>query len=70
MKLGKVIGGVALGAFLASLIPYSAKEDEETGVFEIRSLLWAFRKTPAKEGEENDRYAFAMPPSGLDSEEA
>ncbi len=64
------IGGMALGAFLVSLIPYSVQTDEKTGTVEIRSLLWAWRKIPAKEGEEKGRYAFAIPPSGLDTEEA
>ena len=44
------IGGMALGAFLVSLIPYSVQRNEETGVVEVRSLLWAGRKTPPKEG--------------------
>ncbi len=60
------IGGMALGAFLVSLIPYSVQTDEETGVVEIRSLLWAWRKTPPKDGEEKASYCFAIPPSGLD----
>ena len=64
------IGGMALGAFLVSLIPYRVQTDEETGVVEIRSLLWAWRKTPPQEGEEKGSYAFASPPSGLDDEEA
>lgn len=63
---GKFIGGVIVGALAASAIPYSIKRDEETGALEIRSLLWAFRKTP---GEEKDNIAFAIPPSGLDSME-
>ncbi len=64
------IGGMALGAFLVSLIPYRVQTDEKTGVVETRSLLWAWRKTPPKEGEEKGSYAFAIPPSGLDDEEA
>ena len=64
------IGGMAFGAFLVSLIPYSVQRNEETGVVEVRSLLWAGRKTPPKEGEEKGSYAFAIPPSGLDYEEA
>ena len=64
------IAGMALGAFLVSLIPYSVQTDEKTGTVEIRSLLWAWRKTPPKEGEEKSSYAFAIPPSGLDDEEA
>ena len=61
---------MALGAILVSLIPYRVQTNEETGVVEIRSLLWAWRKTPPKEGEEKDSYAFAIPPSGLDDKEA
>ncbi len=64
------IGGMALGAFLVSLIPYRVQTDEKTGVVEIRSLLWAWRTIPPKEGEEKGSYAFAIPPSGLDDEEA
>ena len=64
------IGGMAFGAFLVSLIPYKVQTDEETGEVEIRSLLWAMRKTPPKEGEETGSYAFAIPPSGLDYKEA
>jgi len=67
MKLGKLIGGMALGALVLSAIPYKFKKDEETGAREIRSLLWAWRKTPAREGETKDHYAFAIPPSGLDA---
>ena len=52
------------------MTPYNVQTDEETGVVEIRSLLWALRKTPPKEGEEKGSYAFAIPPSGLDDEEA
>lgn len=63
---GKFIGGFCLGALVASAIPYSVKRDEETGALEIRSLLWALRKTP---GEEKDNIAFAIPPSGLDAAE-
>jgi len=61
---GKFIGGFCLGALVASAIPYSVKQDEETGALEIRSLLWALRRTP---GEEKDSIAFAIPPSGLDA---
>ena len=45
MKLGKIIGCAALGALVLAAIPYKFKKDEETGVREIRSLLWAWRKT-------------------------
>lgn len=64
------ICGMAFGAFLVSLIPYKVQTDEETSAVEIRSLLWACRKTPPKEGEEKGSYAFAIPPSGLDDEAA
>ena len=64
------IGGMAFGAFLVSLIPYRVQTDEKTGVVEIRSLLWAWRKTPPEEGEGKGSYTFAVPPSGLDDEEA
>ena len=64
------IGGMAFGAFLVSLIPYSVQTDEETGALELRSLLWAWRRTPPKEGEEKGSYAFAIPPSGLGDEAA
>lgn len=67
MKIGKIIGGVILGALAVSAIPYQFKKDEETGALEIRSLLWAWRKTPARKGETKDHYAFAIPPSGLDA---
>ncbi len=63
MKLGSFIGGLAVGALVASAIPYEIKRDEENGIVSMRSLLWAWRKTP---GAEKDNYAFAIPPSGLD----
>ena len=66
MKLGKIIGGVILGALAVSAIPYQFKKDEATGALEIRSLLWGLRKTPAGEGETKDRFTFAIPPAGLD----
>ena len=67
MKLGKIIGGVILGALAVAAIPYQFKKDEETGALEVRSLLWAWRKTPAGVGETKDHYAFAIPPAGLDA---
>ena len=70
MKIGKIFGGIAVGALLVSLIPYRVQKDEETGAMEIRSLLWVLKKTPRKEGEEKDHYAFALPPSGLARAEA
>ena len=39
MKVGKIIGRVALGALALSAIPYQFKKDEETGAVEVRSLL-------------------------------
>lgn len=65
MKFGSFIGGLAVGALVASAIPYKIKRDEENGVVEMRSLLWAWRKTP---GEGKDNYAFAIPPSGLEAQ--
>ncbi len=66
MKVGKIIGRAALGALVLSAIPYQFKKDEETGTFEVRSLLWGWKKTPRGEGEEKDHYSFAIPASGLD----
>ena len=68
MKLGKLLGKVALGALILSAIPYQLKKDEETGSIEVRSLLWGFKKTP-KEGEEKDQITFAIPASGLDQKD-
>lgn len=66
MKVGKIIGRVALGALVLVSIPYQIKKDEETGIFEVRSLLWGFRKTPRGDGEEKDHCSFAIPASSLD----
>ena len=66
MKVGKIIGRAALGAVVLSVIPYKIKKDKETGIFEVRSLLWGVRKTPRGEGEEKDHCSFAIPASGLD----
>ena len=63
MKPGKIIGFTALGALVLSAIPYQFKKDEQTGAFEIRSLLWGLRKNP---GEDHDYFSFAIPASGLD----
>ena len=63
MKFGSFIGGLVVGALVVSAIPYEIKRDEENGVVAMRSLLWAWKKTP---GEGKDNYAFAIPPSGLD----
>ena len=38
MKVGKIIGRVALGALALSVVPYQFKKDEETGSIEVRSL--------------------------------
>lgn len=65
MKLGKFIGGMVVGALVASAIPYEIKRDEENGIVSMHSLLWAWKKTP---GEDKNHYAFAIPPSGLDCE--
>ena len=66
MKLGKLIGRAALGAFVLSIIPYKIVYDKEAKNLELRSLLWGVRKTP---GEEKDNYTFAIPGSGLEPEE-
>lgn len=65
MKVGKIIGRVALGALALSVVPYQVKKDEETGSIVVRSLLWAVKKTPHGEGEDKDHYTFAIPPSGI-----
>lgn len=65
MKVGKIIGRVALGALALSVVPYQVKKDEETGSIVVRSLLWALKKTPHGEGEDKDHYTFAIPPSGI-----
>ena len=49
------------------MIPYCIRKGREADAFEIRSLLWGMRKT-RKEGK--DCYIFAIPSSGLDTEEA
>ncbi len=64
-KLGKFIGGAALGALAASLIPYRFQRDKETGAFELGALLWGLKKTP---GEEQDTYTVELLPF-LKSEE-
>ena len=66
MKVGKIIGCVALGALVLSAIPYQFKEDEETGAVEIRSLLWGWRRTPDADGDGKDKISFAIPVSALD----
>lgn len=68
MKPGKIIGFTALGALVLSAIPYQFKKDEQTGAFEIRSLLWGWKKAPPAEGEKNAHIAFAIPPSALDDD--
>lgn len=65
-KIFRLLGRAALGALLLSAVPYRFVRDEETGTVEVRSLLWALRKTPRTEGETKDHFAFAIPPSGLD----
>ena len=66
MKIVKIIGCAALGALVLSAIPYQVKEDEETGSFEIRSLLWGWRRTPDADGDGKDKISFAIPASALD----
>ena len=67
MNYGKILGRAALGALALAVIPYQFKKDPETGAFEMRSLLWGWRKTPAAEGETKDHICFAIPASGLDT---
>ncbi|MBO4420046.1 MAG: hypothetical protein J5789_09530 [Oscillospiraceae bacterium] len=66
MKIGKVVGKIALGALVASLIPYRVQSDKETGTCEVRSLLWGVKKTP---GEEKNSYTVSIPGSALNSKE-
>lgn len=70
MKYGKLFGRIALGALALSAIPYKIEKDEETGAFEIRSLLWGWKKTPPAEGEEDANVVFAIPGNGLSEEAA
>lgn len=65
MKIGKLIGGIAAGTLLLAAVPFRIRKDEETGAFELRSILWGLRKIP---GEEKNGYTFAMPASGLDED--
>ena len=58
-KLGKIVGGVALGALAAGLIPYRFRKDKETGEFELGALLWGLKKTP---GDEQDTYTVELLP--------
>ena len=69
MKIKTFIGCAALGALVLSAIPYQFKEDEETGAFEIRSLLSGWRRTPDVDGEGRDNITFAIPASELDYED-
>lgn len=64
--LKRFIGRFCLNLLVFSMIPYRFKKDAETDALEVRSLLWGVRKTPC---EGKDRWAFAIPPSGLDMEE-
>ena len=66
MKIGKIVGKIALGALAASLIPYQFRRDEETGTCELRSLLWDVKKTP--NGEKNS-YTLSIPGPALYSKE-
>lgn len=69
MKSKKSIRRIALGALVLSLIPYQVKQDKETGAFEIRSLLWGWRKTPPAEGEDKASITFAIPSFALPKED-
>ncbi|MBR6376615.1 MAG: hypothetical protein IKS05_02505 [Oscillospiraceae bacterium] len=66
MKIGKIVGKIALGALVASLIPYRIRSDKETGTCELRSLLWGVKKTP---GAEKNSYTVSIPGSALNSKE-
>ena len=66
LTLVQTFSRMALCLMAAGMIPYRFNKDEETGGLEVRSLLWGVRKTPC---EGKDRWAFAIPPSGLDMEE-
>ena len=64
--LRRFIGRFCLYLLAFSMIPYRFKKDAETDALEVRSLLWGVRKTPAGG---KDQWAFAIPPSGLDTVE-
>ena len=66
MKIGKVVGKIALGALVAGLIPYRFRSDKESGTCEVRSLLWGLKKTP---GEEKNSYTVSIPGAALNSKE-
>jgi len=66
MKVGKIIGRVALGALILSAVPYQFNKNEDNGTLEVRSLLWGWRKTPPGDGEGSAHYCFAIPASWLD----
>lgn len=68
MNIIKILGRAALGALVLSAIPYQFKRDEETGSFEVRSLLWGVKKDPPAEGEDKAHVSFAIPASGLNQE--
>ena len=63
MKKKNLVGILCLGVLTAGMIPFSVKNDRETGAFEVRSLLWGVRKS-YRDGKKY--YSFAMPSSGLD----
>ena len=69
MKAGKLICRVALGALVLSAIPYYIDRDKETGACYVRSLLWAWQKTPSLKEDKDFDYAFAIPPCGLDMQD-
>lgn len=69
MEFKSFVGGMVVGALLVSLIPYSIEKDEEIGAIEVRSLLLGLKKSPSKDGDGKTYYSFAIPSSGLDSEE-
>ena len=64
--LRRFLGRFCLYLLAFSMIPYRFKKDAETDALEVRSLLWGVRKTPVGG---KDQWAFAIPPSGLDTVE-
>ena len=66
MEKKNKLGRIVLIALALSAIPYDFKKDENGNIMKIRSLLWAWKKTPNGDGEGKYSYSFSIPPSGLD----
>ena len=47
MKISRVLKVLGAAAAVAALTPYKVEKDEETGVTNIKALLWGARYTPA-----------------------